>query len=205
DNEDGDEQLNDETCLMTIDSQEVCLKCDLLPDDWIVDSSCTKHMTENQRLFTSYKEYDDGHVVLGSNLNGKVGGGGNISHDSITIKNVEHVSGLAYNLITVGQLCDDYCLVSFTKKDCAISKNNKTLVKGHRRNALYTCKLGDNSKQQICLASMVDNSTLWHRRLGHANMRCYGNILRSSLEVHAKLQGLMKIDGEIFVIEVCVK
>ncbi|GJX07230.1 retrovirus-related pol polyprotein from transposon TNT 1-94 [Tanacetum coccineum] len=45
DSEDGDEQLNDATCLMAIDSQEVCLKCDLLPDDCIVDSGCTKHMT----------------------------------------------------------------------------------------------------------------------------------------------------------------
>ncbi|GKA09408.1 zf-CCHC domain-containing protein [Tanacetum coccineum] len=47
---------------------EVCLKCDLLPDDWIVDSGCTKHMTGNRRLFTSYKAYDGGHVVLGRNL-----------------------------------------------------------------------------------------------------------------------------------------
>ncbi|GKB54925.1 retrovirus-related pol polyprotein from transposon TNT 1-94, partial [Tanacetum coccineum] len=68
DSGDGDEQLNDETCLMDIASQEVCLKCDLLPDDWIMDSGCTKHMTGNRRLFTSYKEYDDGHVVFGSNL-----------------------------------------------------------------------------------------------------------------------------------------
>ncbi|GJR91889.1 retrotransposon protein [Tanacetum coccineum] len=63
------------------------------------------------------------------------------------------------------------CRWSFTKEDCDINKNGKTLAKGHRRNGLYTCKLGDNSKQQICLAFVVDNSTLWHRRLGHANMR----------------------------------
>ncbi|GJT41622.1 integrase, catalytic region, zinc finger, CCHC-type containing protein [Tanacetum coccineum] len=89
--------------IMVIGSVEavVCLKCDLLPDDWIVDSSCTKHMTRNKRLFTSYKAYDGGHVVFGSNLKGKVVGGGNITHDSITITNVEHVSGLAFNLISV--------------------------------------------------------------------------------------------------------
>nr|GFA79136.1 hypothetical protein [Tanacetum cinerariifolium] len=94
-------------------------------DDWIVDIGGTKHMTVNRRLFTSYKVYDDGHVVFGSNLKGNV----------------------------VGK-------VNFTKVDCTISKNGKTLAKGHRRNGLYTCKLGDNSKQQICLASVVDNSTL---------------------------------------------
>nr|GEY82753.1 hypothetical protein [Tanacetum cinerariifolium] len=31
--------------------------------------------------------------------------------------------------------------------DCNVSKNGKFLAKGHRRNGLYTCKLGDNSKQ----------------------------------------------------------
>ncbi|GJV91151.1 retrovirus-related pol polyprotein from transposon TNT 1-94 [Tanacetum coccineum] len=144
DSEDGDEQLNDATCLMATDSQEVCLKYDLLPDNWIVNSGCTKHMTRNRRLFTLYKAYDGGHVVFGSNLKGKVTGG--------------------------GQLCDDNCLASFTKVDFAISKNGKTLAKDLRRNGLYTYKLGDNSKQQICLSSVVDNSMLWHRRLGHANM-----------------------------------
>ncbi|GKD30247.1 retrovirus-related pol polyprotein from transposon TNT 1-94, partial [Tanacetum coccineum] len=109
----------------------VCLNCDLLHDDWIMDSGCTKHMSKNRRLFTSYKACDGGHVVFRSNLKGKVIGG----------------------------------------VDCIISKNGKTLAKGHRRIGLYTCKLGDNFKKQICLASMVDNSTLWHRRLGHANMR----------------------------------
>ncbi|GJX52854.1 zf-CCHC domain-containing protein [Tanacetum coccineum] len=101
DSEDDDERQNDTTCIMEIDSQEVCLKCDLLLDNWIVDSGCTKHMTENKRLFSSYKAYDDGHVVFRSNLKGKVIGGGNITHDSITVTNVKHVSGLAFNLISV--------------------------------------------------------------------------------------------------------
>ncbi|GJY60153.1 retrovirus-related pol polyprotein from transposon TNT 1-94, partial [Tanacetum coccineum] len=99
---DGDKHQNNATCLMAIDSQEVCLKCDLIPDDWIMDSGCTKHMTGNRRLFTSYKAYDGGHIVFGRNLKGKVISGGNITHVSITITNVEHVSGLAFNLISIG-------------------------------------------------------------------------------------------------------
>nr|GEV37350.1 retrotransposon protein [Tanacetum cinerariifolium] len=145
DSEDGDEHQNDATCLMEIDSQK------------IMDSGCTKQMTENRRLFTLYKAYDGGNVIFGRNLKGKVIGRGNITHDSITITNVEHVSGLDFNLISVGQLCDDDCVVIFTKVDCTISKNSKTLAKGHRRNNLYKCKLGDNAKQEICLASMVVN------------------------------------------------
>ncbi|GJV49853.1 retrovirus-related pol polyprotein from transposon TNT 1-94 [Tanacetum coccineum] len=179
-------------------SKEVCLKCDLLPDNWIMNSGCTKHMNGNRRLFTSYKAYDGGHVVFGSNLKGKVVGGGNITHDSITITNVEHVSGLDFNLISVGQLCDDDCVVSFTKVDCNISKNGKTLAKGHRRNRLYTCKLGDNSKQHICLASVVDNSTLWHRRLGHVNMRLVQNLASNEL-----VRNLQKLSFERYFCDIC--
>nr|GEV99870.1 integrase, catalytic region, zinc finger, CCHC-type, peptidase aspartic, catalytic [Tanacetum cinerariifolium] len=71
-------------------------------DDWIVDSGCTKHMIGNRRLFTSYKAYDGRYVVFRSNLKSKVVGRGNITHDCITITNIEHVSGLAFNLISVG-------------------------------------------------------------------------------------------------------
>ncbi|GJW15224.1 zf-CCHC domain-containing protein [Tanacetum coccineum] len=106
--------------------------------DWIMDCGFTKHMTRNIRMFTLYKAYDGGHVVFGRNLKGKVISGCNISHDSITITNVEHVSGLAFNLISVGQLCDNDCVVSFTKVDYNISNNGKMLAKGHRRSGLYT-------------------------------------------------------------------
>nr|GEX00465.1 hypothetical protein [Tanacetum cinerariifolium] len=72
DSEDDNEPQNDATCLMEIDSQEVCLKCDLLLDDWIADSGCNNHINENSRLFTSYKAYDGRHVEFGRNLKGKV-------------------------------------------------------------------------------------------------------------------------------------
>ncbi|GJT77453.1 retrovirus-related pol polyprotein from transposon TNT 1-94 [Tanacetum coccineum] len=50
--------------------------------------------------------------MFGSNLKGKAIGGGNVSHDSITITNVEHVSGLAFNLISVGVRSCQYVVSS---------------------------------------------------------------------------------------------
>ena len=106
-----------------------------------MDSGCTKHMTGNRRLFTSYKAYDGNQVTFGSKPNGKIVGKGNVLYDSIEITNVEHVNGLNFNLISVRQLCDDDCEVKFTKVDSTISKDGVVLAKGHRRNNLYTCKL----------------------------------------------------------------
>ncbi|GJT63008.1 retrovirus-related pol polyprotein from transposon TNT 1-94 [Tanacetum coccineum] len=46
----------------------------------------------------------------------------------------------------------------------------KIIGNGIRKNGLYVMKLGNKSRDKLCLATVVDNSTLWHRRLGHANM-----------------------------------
>ncbi|GKB18413.1 hypothetical protein Tco_0852336, partial [Tanacetum coccineum] len=37
----------------------VCLRTCLEPDEWIKDSGCSKHMTGNKSLFSTYKAYDE--------------------------------------------------------------------------------------------------------------------------------------------------
>ncbi|GJW65684.1 zf-CCHC domain-containing protein [Tanacetum coccineum] len=73
---DAEDKTNDETCLMAQSSNEVCLRTCLEPDEWIKDSGCSKHMTGNKSLFSTYKAYDGGNVVFGSNLKGKIIGKG---------------------------------------------------------------------------------------------------------------------------------
>ncbi|GKD45572.1 retrovirus-related pol polyprotein from transposon TNT 1-94 [Tanacetum coccineum] len=43
--------------------------------------------------------------------------------------------------------------------------------RGIRKKGLYVMKLGNKLKDQICLATIDENFMLWHRRLGHTNMR----------------------------------
>ncbi|GJR48663.1 hypothetical protein Tco_1316766 [Tanacetum coccineum] len=45
---------------------------DLEPDEWIKDSGCSKHMTGNRKLFSTYKAYNGGNVIFGSNLRGNI-------------------------------------------------------------------------------------------------------------------------------------
>nr|GEV24090.1 retrovirus-related Pol polyprotein from transposon TNT 1-94 [Tanacetum cinerariifolium] len=80
----------DETCLVALASNEICLRINLEPDKWIKDSGCSKHMTGNRKLFSTYKAYNEGNVIFGSNLHGNMIGKGMISHDSLIIENVEH-------------------------------------------------------------------------------------------------------------------
>ncbi|GJU45711.1 hypothetical protein Tco_1202977, partial [Tanacetum coccineum] len=48
------------------------LNVNLKPDEWIKDSSCTKHMTGIKDLFSSYKAIDGGNVVFGGNTKSKI-------------------------------------------------------------------------------------------------------------------------------------
>nr|GEV77178.1 retrovirus-related Pol polyprotein from transposon TNT 1-94 [Tanacetum cinerariifolium] len=66
--EEDDEMVKDETCLVAQASNEICLGVDLEPDEWIKDSGYSKHMMGNRKLFSTYKAYNGGNVIFGSNL-----------------------------------------------------------------------------------------------------------------------------------------
>nr|GEV30423.1 retrovirus-related Pol polyprotein from transposon TNT 1-94 [Tanacetum cinerariifolium] len=108
--EEDDEKAKDETYLMAQASNEICLGVDLKPEEWIKDIGCSKHMTGNRKLFSTYKAYNGGNVIFGSNLRGNIIG------------------------------------------------------RGIRKKGLYVMKLGNKPKDKICLATIDDNSTLWHMR-----------------------------------------
>nr|GEU76253.1 retrovirus-related Pol polyprotein from transposon TNT 1-94 [Tanacetum cinerariifolium] len=130
--EKDDEKAKYKTCLMARASNE------------IKDSGCYKHMTGNRKLFSTYKAYDGGNVIFGSNLRS--------------------------NIIGKGQICDDKCKVTSSKHDSKITKDGKIIVRCIRKKGLYVMKLGNKPKDKICLATIDENSILWHRRLGYANM-----------------------------------
>nr|GEZ71822.1 retrovirus-related Pol polyprotein from transposon TNT 1-94 [Tanacetum cinerariifolium] len=70
--EEDDEKVKNETCLVAQASSEIYLRVYLEPDEWIKDSGCSKHMTGNRKLFSSYKTYNGGNVIFGSNLRGNI-------------------------------------------------------------------------------------------------------------------------------------
>nr|GEU50311.1 UBN2 domain-containing protein [Tanacetum cinerariifolium] len=70
--EDDDEKAKDETCLIAQESNEICLGVDLELGEWIEDSRCSKHMTGNRKLFSSYKACNGGNVIFGTNLRGNI-------------------------------------------------------------------------------------------------------------------------------------
>nr|GEY07192.1 retrotransposon protein [Tanacetum cinerariifolium] len=128
-------------------------------------------MTDNRKLFLTFKAYNGGNIIFGSNLRGNIIGKGTISHGSPKIANVEHVYNLGFNLLSIGQIYDSKCKVIFSENDSEIVKDGKVIGRGIQKKGLYVMKLGTNPDDKICLATIDENSTLWNMRLGHANMR----------------------------------
>ncbi|GJU25838.1 retrovirus-related pol polyprotein from transposon TNT 1-94 [Tanacetum coccineum] len=106
--EEDDEKVKDETCLVAQASNEDLLGA-LEPDEWIKDSGCSKHMTGNQKLFSSYKAYNRGNVIFGSNLRG--------------------------NIIGKGKIYDNKCRVTFSEHDSEITKDGKVIGRGYSQNS----------------------------------------------------------------------
>nr|GEV20470.1 retrovirus-related Pol polyprotein from transposon TNT 1-94 [Tanacetum cinerariifolium] len=79
------------------------------------------------------------------------------------------------------QICDNKCRVTFSKHDSEITKDGKVIGRGIRKKGLYVMKLENKPKDQICRATIDENSTLWHRRLGHANIRLIQSLASKEL------------------------
>ena len=79
----------------------MCFKVSLEPDEWIKDSGCSRHMTGNKSLFSTYQKCDGGNVTFGSKAKSKIIGKGTISNDSLTIDDVAHVDNLGFNLLSI--------------------------------------------------------------------------------------------------------
>nr|GEW01898.1 zf-CCHC domain-containing protein/DUF4219 domain-containing protein/UBN2 domain-containing protein [Tanacetum cinerariifolium] len=69
---------------------------------------------------------------------------------------------------------------------------------GIRKKGLYVMKLENMPKDQICLATIDENSTLWHRRLSHVNMR-----LIQSLESKKLIRNLPKLKFDQYFCDAC--
>ncbi|GKC87516.1 hypothetical protein Tco_1148165 [Tanacetum coccineum] len=113
----------------------------LLKEKCSLDSEKSKLLSRVNELDLEVKN-----VVFGSNVKGKVVGGCNITHDSITITNVEHVSGLAVNFISVGL---DVC-VDLTGSSPLTQTGMVDFVPGravidaaHRKRVKYEAKCAD--------------------------------------------------------------
>ncbi|GJV25044.1 retrovirus-related pol polyprotein from transposon TNT 1-94 [Tanacetum coccineum] len=96
------------------------------------------------------------------------------------------------------QIYDNKCRVTFSEHDSEITKDGKVIGRGIRKKGLYVMKLRNEPKDKICLATIDENSMLWHIRLGHTNM-----CLIQSLASKELVRNLPKIKFDQYFCDAC--
>nr|GEW21284.1 hypothetical protein [Tanacetum cinerariifolium] len=164
-----------------------------LKDKGVIDSGCSRHMTGNMSYLSNFEELNGGYVVFGGNLKGgKISGKGKIKTGKLDFDDVYFVNELKFNLFSVSQMCDKKNIVLFTDTECLVlfpdfklPDDNQVLLRVPRENNMYNVNLKNivPSGDLTCLfaKATLDESNLWHRRLGHINFKTMNKLVKCNL------------------------
>ncbi|GKB74586.1 ribonuclease H-like domain-containing protein, partial [Tanacetum coccineum] len=158
----------------------------------VIDSGCSRHMTGNKCYLTEYEDYDGGFVSFGDGK-GRISGKGKIKTGKLDFDNVYFCKELKYNLFSVSQICDKKNNVLFTDTECLVLSSDfklldesQVLLRVPRKDNIYSVDLKSvvPTKGLTCLIAkaIIDESNLWHRRLGHTNFKNMNKLVRGNLE-----------------------
>ncbi|GKE95248.1 putative ribonuclease H-like domain-containing protein, partial [Tanacetum coccineum] len=136
---------------------------------------------------------DKGYVAFGGNpKGGKITGRGTIRTGKLDFENVYFVKELKFNLFSVSQMCDKKNNVLFTDTECIVlspnfklTDENHVLLRVPRKNNMYSIDLKNIVPKGglTCLVAKatIDESKLWHRRLGHLKFKTMNKLVKGNL------------------------
>nr|GEW82949.1 hypothetical protein [Tanacetum cinerariifolium] len=164
-----------------------------LKDKGVIDSRCSRHMTGNMSYLFDFEELNGGYVAFGGNpKGGKIFGKGKIKTGKLDFNDVYFVKELKFNLFSVSQMCDKMNSVLFTDTECLalypefkLPDASQVLLRVNRENNIYNVNLKNivPSGDLSCLfaKATIDESNLWHSRLGHINFKTMNNLVKGNL------------------------
>nr|GEV20126.1 ribonuclease H-like domain-containing protein [Tanacetum cinerariifolium] len=123
---------------------------------------------------------------------GKISGKGKIRTRKLDFDDVYFVNELKFNLFSVSHMCDKTNSVLFTDTECFVLSpefklpdENQVLLRVPRENNMYNVNLKNivPSGNLTCLfaKATLDESNLWHRRLGHINFKTMNKLVKGNL------------------------
>nr|GEW61178.1 putative ribonuclease H-like domain-containing protein [Tanacetum cinerariifolium] len=153
----------------------------------------TKPNKGNISYLSDFEEINRGYVAFGGNPKGcKITSKGKIKTWKLDFDDVYFVKELKFNLFSVSQMCDKKNSVLFTNTECVVlffdfkfPDDNHVLLRVPRENNMYNVDLknivplGDLT----CLfeKTTLDESNLWHKRLGHINFKTMNKLVKGNL------------------------
>ena len=126
-------------------------------------------MTGDPTKFLSLERKQKGKFIFGYNISSKIIEKGTmVIRDKMKFENVLLVENLKPNLLSVSQTCDQGHICVFDSKKCEIKRKDSGKIVGNVVRTLSNVYILENEEQ--CYMSQIDESLLWHRRMGHLNL-----------------------------------
>ncbi|GJV06492.1 putative ribonuclease H-like domain-containing protein [Tanacetum coccineum] len=162
-------------------------------DQGYVDLGCSRHMTGNMSYLLDFKEFNGGYVTFRGRANGgRITGKGTIKTGNLDFEDVYFVKELKFNLFSVSQMCDRKNNVLFTDTKCLVLSTNfklpdksQILLRVPRKNNMYSVDMKSivpkESLTYLVAKATLDESMLWHRRLGHINFKIINKLVKDNL------------------------
>nr|GEV16554.1 hypothetical protein [Tanacetum cinerariifolium] len=139
-----------------------------LKDKGVIDSGCSWHMIGNMSYLSDFEELNGGYVTFGGNpKGGKISRKGKIRTRKLDCNDVYFVKELEFNLFSVSQICDKKNSVLFTDTECIVLSPENIVPSGD-----LTC---------LFAKATIDESNIWHRRLGHMNFKTMNKLVKGNL------------------------
>nr|GEW98379.1 ribonuclease H-like domain-containing protein [Tanacetum cinerariifolium] len=164
-----------------------------LKDKGVIDSGCSRHMTGNITYMSDFEELNGGYVAFGGNSKGgKISSIGKIRTGKLDFDDVYFVKELKFYLFSVSEMCDKKNNVLFTDTKCLVLSlefklpdENQVLLRVPKENNMYNVDLKNivSFGDLTCLfaKAKLNESTLWHRRLGYTNFKTMNKLVKGNL------------------------
>ncbi|GKE14571.1 putative ribonuclease H-like domain-containing protein [Tanacetum coccineum] len=145
----------------------------------------------NKCYLTEFEDYDGGFISFGDGK-GRIFGKGKIKTGKLDFDDVYFCKELKYNLFSVSQMCDEKHNVLFTNTECLVLSSDfklldesQVLLRVPRKDNIYSVDLKSivPTGGLTCLfaKATIDESNLWHRRLGHINFKNINKLVKGNL------------------------
>nr|GEX26015.1 putative ribonuclease H-like domain-containing protein [Tanacetum cinerariifolium] len=164
-----------------------------LKDKGVIDNGCSRYMTGNMSYLSDFEELNSRYVAFGSNpKGGKISSKGKIRTGKLDFDDVYFVKELKFNLFSVSQMCDKKNSVLFTNTECLVLSpefklpdENQVMLRVPRENNMYNVDLKNivpsGDLTYLFAKATLDESNLWHKRLGHINFKTLNKLVKGNL------------------------
>ena len=130
---------------------------------WYFDSGCSCHMNGNKRIMSSLQHLQGGNIFFGDKSTGTIIGVRTVNiNDHVKVSNVNLVSSLGFNLLSISQLCDQgKNEVKFNSTNCYVLNNKGAVIlKGKRFENIYVVDPSFILEEKLCLLTEVCNQVV---------------------------------------------